>query len=632
MSTIRIQDDLFAAVNQEWIDQAEIPADRPSVGGFIDLDIAVEKTLRGDIEEMCRTGVYPNETLQYACALYRSAADIKRRNRAGIRPALPMLKKIEKLQSVTDLNRHLKEFALDGMPLPFVFSVSPDMKDTSKKMVYLQGPETILPDTAYYQPEMAEQKKALLGMWEKMARGLLKKTRLGEQEQEETLRDALRFDEILAGLVKSSEEWSEYAKMYNPISSRKAAMLLKPLRLSKLWKDLFGQIPGTVSAADPRFLQGFSTLFNEENFGLYKHWAYLSALTSAANYLSEELRDLGTSYRRALTGVAEMPSAEKFAYRLAAGVYDQPIGLYYGEKYFGQAAKKDVVEMVEEIIETYKKRVAANEFLQEETKKKAICKLGTMRIKMGYPDKVEKVFAKMTFDEGEALLSVVSSLARIRREEEYAAFGDPVDRSRWEMPGHMVNACYDPFANDITFPAGILQEPFYSVKQSRSKNLGGIGAVIGHEISHAFDNNGAGFDEHGNLSNWWTKQDRANFRKKTQAMIRQFEGITLPWGPLNSTLVVSENIADNGGMAVTLQIMEGMKDASFEEYFVNWAKVWCEKAKPEYLALKLNIDVHAPHVLRANMPPRNFDAWYATFGVTKKDKMYLAPAKRLIIW
>ena len=632
MSTVRIQDDLYTAVNQEWIDRAEIPADRPAVGGFVDLDIEVEKTLRADIEAMSAAGTYPNDCLRYACALYRAAADVKRRSRAGIRPVLPTLKKIEKLNTVADLGRHLKEFALDGMPLPFVFTVDADMKDTSKKMIYLQGPETILPDTTYYLPEMAEQKNALLGVWQQMVRALLGKTRLSAEEQETYLGDALRFDEILAGLVKSSEEWSEYTKMYNPISSRKAAALLKPLRVSRLWKDLFGQVPAQLSAADPRFLAGFSALFSEENFALYKHWAYIQVLCGAAGLLSEELRDVGTSYRRALTGVAVMPPVEKYAYRLAADLYSQPVGLYYGEKYFGEAAKKDVVEMVKEIIETYKKRVAANTFLAEETKKKAILKLGTMRIKMGYPDKVEDIYGKLVFDENDSLYNIVGKLRRIRREDEYARFAEPVDHSRWAMPGHMVNACYDPFANDITFPAAILQEPFYSVRQSRSRNLGGIGAVIGHEISHAFDNNGAGFDEHGNLNEWWTKQDRANFKKKTQAMIRQFKGIELPWGPLNSALVVSENIADNGGMAVTLQIMAGMKDADYKEYFINWAKVWCQKAKPEYLTLLLSIDVHAPHVLRTNMPPRNFDAWYESFGVTKKDGMYLAPAKRLIIW
>ena len=200
------------------------------------------------------------------------------------------------------------------------------------------------------------------------------------------------------------------------------------------------------------------------------------------------------------------------------------------------------------------------------------------------------------------------------------------------MPGHMVNACYNPTANDITFPAAILQAPFYSIKQSRSQNLGGIGAVIGHEISHAFDNNGAKVDENGNLNNWWTKEDLKKFNQSTKAMIKEFDGIELPWGKVNGKFIVSENIADNGGMAVTLDIMSGMKDANYEEYFENWARVWCMKARPEFLQLILSIDVHAPAVLRANMQPRNFEEWYKTYNVKKTDKMYLAPNKRVIIW
>ena len=632
MESVRIQDDLFYAVNGEWIEKAEIPADRPTTGGFSELDIGVEKTLRADMETMIAGDKYSNGYLKSACKLYTAIADVKRRKREGIRPVLPLLKRIEKLNGVNDLNRHLKDFVLDGMPLPFELSVDPDMKDTSKKLIYIQGPSTILPDTTYYKPEMAAQKEAILGMWKNMAAALLAKTRLDADEQTKVIEDAVAFDAVIATMVKSREEWSEYTKMYNIISSRKAAAAFKPLKFTKLLKDLTGEIPARLSIADPRFMAEFGKLFNEENFTLYKHWAYINKLIACSGYLSEELREIGSSYQRALTGVAQMPEIGKYAYRLASAVYSEPIGLYYGEKYFGEAAKKDVVEMVKEIIETYKSRVVANDVLEPATKEKAVLKLSTMKIKMGYPDKVKAIYDKLVFDDTQSLLTIIGSLKRIKSENLWEEYGKPVDHTEWAMPGHMVNACYDPSSNDITFPAAILQAPFYSIKQSRSENLGGIGAVIGHEISHAFDNNGANCDENGNLNNWWTKKDRSNFKAKTKAMIKQFEGIVLPSGPVNATLVVSENIADNGGMAVTLDIMSRMKDADFKAYFINWAKVWCQKAKPEYEALLLSIDVHAPHVLRTNMPPRNFDAWYEAFGVTKKDKMYIAPNKRLIIW
>jgi putative endopeptidase len=251
---------------------------------------------------------------------------------------------------------------------------------------------------------------------------------------------------------------------------------------------------------------------------------------------------------------------------------------------------------------------------------------------MGYPDKVEEIYSKLVFNEKDSLLEIMADLRRIRVLESFAKLSKPTDPTRWQMPGHMVNACYDPFVNDITFPAAILQAPFYSIKQSRSENLGGIGAVIGHEISHAFDSNGAKCDENGNINNWWSKKDVKKFNKKVEAMVKQFDGIELPWGKVNGRFIVSENMADNGGMAVTLQIMSYTEGANYEEYFKNWARVWCSKAKAEYSALLLNVDVHGPAILRANITPRNFEEWYKTFAVTKKDQMYIAPSKRVVIW
>ena len=251
---------------------------------------------------------------------------------------------------------------------------------------------------------------------------------------------------------------------------------------------------------------------------------------------------------------------------------------------------------------------------------------------MGYPDKARAIFDKLVFNPEDSLFDIMTAIKAVKELDNYAKLDQPTDPAKWAMPGHMVNACYDPMVNDITFPAAILQAPFYSLKQTRSENLGGIGAVIGHEISHAFDSNGAKCDENGNINDWWTEDDFKRFDAKVEKMVEQFDGIELPWGKVNSRFIVSENMADNGGMAVTVDIMSRTEGASFEEYFKNWARVWCEKAKPEYLTLLLSVDVHGPSILRANMPPRNFKEWYETFGVAETDQMYIEPEKRLIIW
>lgn len=632
MENIRIQDDLFTFVNGEWIENAVIPDDRPSTGSFIELRVGVEKLLTADLKALNESREYPDEYMRRACDFFALATDTKRRSREGFRPVMPMLKKIRGLTGIKHFNRCLKDLVLDGIPLPFSLYVDEDMKNSNARCVYIQGPSTILPDTTYYGEAMSEQRDALLKVWKDMALGLLKYARIPEEEKALYVDDALRFDAMIAGLVKSNEEWSRYTDMYNPTSTRRVCTLMRPVKLRRLLEALFGTAPEWISTADPRFVKSFSTLFNEQNFELYKHWAYVRAAIDAAPYLSEKLRELGSSFLGALTGVSKLSTVERFAYEQTASYFSGPLGMYYGRTYFGEEAKKDVVDMVMEIIEEYKKRIMVSSILGEATRLKAVKKLETMKVKMGYPDKLNALSEKLAYEDGVCLFAAVGTLARIKREDSFSKLYKPVDKSEWIMDAHTVNACYNPFSNDITFPAAILQPPFYSVKQSRSCNLGGIGAVIGHEISHAFDNNGAKIDENGMLSQWWTKDDFRRFDKATKAMIKQFEGITLPWGEVNAALTVSENIADNGGVAVTLAVMKGMEEPDYMEYFTNWARVWCTKARSEWAAMLLKVDVHGPSCLRANMPPRNFDEWYETFGVTKKDKMYIAPSKRLIIW
>ena len=629
MSNIRIQDDLYEFVNHDWLEQAVIPEDKPTAGGFADLALGVEELLIGDLNKMCEEGKYPDAYLENACKLYKAIKDVKRRKKDGIRPALKRLSKIEKLKTIAVFNRRLPELLLEGYPLPFRLTTETDMKDTNKHCILITGPSTILPDVTYYKNE--QQKAAMIGLWSQMAAALLSKTKLTPEQQALYLADCLKFDELLAGRVKSSQEWSEYAKMYNPMKIGRVNGMVKPIKLKKLCETLLGEIPETIIVAEPRYFKGFKDVFNLETFELYKHWAYVTELIDNSRYLSEELRELGGTYGRALMGIAAMASPEKFAYNTVSGLFSEPIGLYYGRTYFGEEAKKDITSMAKDIIAQYKVRLQGNAILSPETKEKAVIKLSAIQVKMGYPDKVQAIYDKFIVDDTLPVLDIVYGLRKIRVLDAIAEYKEPVDHSRWAMPGHMVNACYDPFTNDITFPAAILQAPFYSIKQTRSQNLGGIGAVIGHEISHAFDNNGALFDEHGNLKDWWTKEDFKRFKASTKAMIKEFEGIELPWGKVNSELIVSENIADNGGMAVTIDLVE-KANGNFEEYFINWAKVWCQKAKPEYRALLLSVDVHAPTVLRANMQPRNFPQWYETFGVTKKDQMYIAPNKRVIIW
>ena len=632
MENIRIQDDLYTAVNQAKLDELVIPDDMPVAGSAVNLSVEVEKLMIGEFNTMSAEGNYPNDYLARACTLFKLAKDVKRKKKHGIKPALKHFAVLKKINTMRGYNLHAKELMLKGIALPVDIMVEPNMKDTTHHCVMIQGPSVILPDASYYQEGKEEKRDQLLNLWSGFTKQVLAIAGHSEEECEALLKDTLAFDALVAKYVKTREEWSEYVKMYNPMKTGRVAGMVKPLNLKKLLTDLFGFIPEEIIVAEPRYFKNFKEVFNAETFEMYKNWAYVTGLMGSCSLLSEELRDLGGAFRRALSGIAANSSAEKFAYQLASGLYSEPVGLYYGEKYFGEEAKKDIIDIVKQIVATYQKRIETNDILEPATKEKAILKLSKMGLKMAYPDRVEPLYDKLVFDETKSLFEIVATLKKIRMEENLAKLPKEVDRTHWAMPGHMVNACYDPFVNDITFPAAILQPPFYSINQSRSENLGGIGAVIGHEITHAFDSNGAKCDELGNLNNWWTKADERKFNKKVNAMIKQFDGIELPWGTVNGKFTVSENIADNGGMAVTLDIMSQTEDVSFEEYFTNWARVWCMKAKTEYLTLLLQVDVHGPAYLRANMPPRNFPEWYETFGVKKTDKMYIAPSKRVVVW
>ena len=630
MEKVRIQDDLYTYVNQAKLEELVIPDDMPVAGGFAALRDDVEKLMIGEFNTMCKDNTYPNEHLARACALFKLAKDVKRKKKHGIKPALKNLAILKKLGTMRSYNLRTKELILKGIALPLNIMVEPNMKDTTHHCVMIQGASVILPDVSYYKNE--QQKEQLLTLWSGFAKQVLAIAGHSEEACDALLKDTLAFDALVAKYAKSQEEWSEYTKMYNPMKTGRVAGMVKPLNLKKLLNDLFGFVPEEIIVTEPRYFKNFKEIFNPDTFEIYKNWAYVTTLMGSCSLLSEELRNLGGAFRRALSGIAAPTSAEKFAYQLSSGMYNEPVGLYYGEKYFGEEAKKDITDIVKQIVATYQKRIETNDILEPATKEKAILKLSKMGLKLGYPDRVEEIYSKLVFDESKSLFDAFSSLQQIRMEENFAKLGKEVDRTHWAMPGHMVNACYDPFVNDITFPAAILQAPFYSINQTRSENLGGIGAVIGHEISHAFDSNGAKCDELGNLNNWWTKADERKFNKKVKAMIAQFDGIELPWGKVNGKFTVSENIADNGGMAVTLDIMSNTEGVNFEEYFANWARVWCQKAKDEYRALLLQVDVHGPAYLRANMPPRNFPEWYAAFNVKKSDGMYIAPSKRVVIW
>lgn len=623
-----IKDDLYAAVNGEWLKKAVIPEDRPRIGGFTDLVIGVEDTLIKDFNELKDPkDVQMKEFLKY----YNMTKDFKTRNKDGLKDIKKYIEKIEKLKDFSDLQELNKEWTLKGFDLLYDFSVYPDMSDATTNVLYLGIPSIILPEKGYYD-ENNEDGKRLIEVYKGMLDKILDIYSYSKEEKEKLINNTIAFDKMMAKYIKTSVELADYPKLNNPRTMEEVNKYSKVLNFEKIVFELIEAKPEKIIVEQPVFYEAYNEFVNENNFELIKSWLIIKLILGESSNLTSELKQLGGIYGRALSGTSKELPIEKYAYYHATFMFSEVISVYYGEKYFGKLAKKDVKEMVESMIKVYEKRLNENTWLKEETRKYAIKKLETLEILVGYPEIYDEVYNKLKVDENDTFFNNTIKMTEIFVKHALEKWNKPVKRLEWGMSSNTVNAYYNPSLNHICFPAAILQKPFYSLDQSKSENYGGIGAVIGHEISHAFDNNGSQFDAEGNMKNWWTKEDYEIFDNKAKAMIELFDGIAFGKGKINGKLTVSENIADAGGLSCALEALKNSGENNYQDFFINWARIWRIKARPEYMDMVIKIDVHAPGELRANIQPRNLDEFYKAFDIKETDKMYLEPKKRVNIW
>lgn len=627
-----IKDDLYEAVNGGWLKTAKIPDDKPATGGFNDLVNEIDKQLMDDFDAYA-TGKEKSDDSRFneMIKLYRLAKKFDWRKKVGPQPLKRMLASVENLNSYEDYQSQWKNWILAGMPSPISFDIDADMKNATVYALFASSPSLILPDKSYYEAEKKAQHDQLLQLWSSMVEALMDKLGYSKEEAKKIIDDAIKFDALLAPNVKSAEEAADYSKMYNPQTVAELASATDQLDIAAIIKQLVGEEPEKVIVTEPEYFKALNKIL-QDNFELFKNWALIRVIRENASYLDDEMREINGRYGRALSGSKKPVSQRKFAFYLARDMFSQVAGDYYGKKYFGPQAKADVHHMVEQMIKVYKGRLTNNQWLSKDTRDKAILKLDKLGIQVGYPDKIPALYDQFKVDEEESLIANLNQLTVTANKELFSRWNKPVDRMRWEMSAATVNAYYHPFKNIIVFPAAILQAPFYSLKQSSSQNYGGIGAVIAHEISHAFDNNGSLFDEFGNLNNWWTDEDSAHFKQLAQKMIEEFDGIPFAGQKVNGKLTVSENIADAGGLSCALEAAKNEADFNAQEFFINWATIWRMKATEQYMQLLLSIDVHAPQKLRANIQAENLDDFYTAFEIKPGDEMYRAPEDRVHIW
>lgn len=628
-----IKTNFYEAVNGEWLEKAVIPGDQPAVSAFLELHLGIEKTLMDLTSKWEKDQTGLNDNMRKFIALYQMTKDFDRRNALGTKPFAAILDKINHLHCLKDLDEAFTDLTLESIETPFGFSVMQDFMNSNNQVLYFGATDLFLPDTTYYQDE--NTKAQLIGLFTMTTTQLLSLYGYSKEETAKLISEALAFDELLVPVTKSSVEKADYVKMYNPLSKEAVQTMTQNLDIMTNAEKLVKQTVDQLIVTNPDFINAFDSIINEANFNIIKSWMIVSNAIQFSSDLTDEIRVAGGAFGRALSGTKEARSKEKFAFYQAYNPFSQVVGLYYGENYFGPTAKQDVKTMVHEMIDVYKERITNNAWLNEQTKEKAIKKLSTLTVHVGYPDELPPHYDWYEikgYEQGSDLIQEKLAMTRTKSEYDFSKYNKAPNKNIWGMPASMVNAYYSPTNNQIVFPAAILQRPYYSLEQTPSENYGGIGAVMAHEISHAFDNNGAKFDENGSLGNWWTEEDLTAFNQKAKDMIALFDGVETGFGACNGELTVSENIADSGGLRCALEASKKGSTHNLDEFFKNWARVWRNKSSLEFSQLLLRVDVHGPSILRANRQLSNLPEFQAFYGIDEADQMHLAKEKMVSIW
>ncbi len=624
-----IKDDLYEAVNKEYLANLEIPEDKTSIGAFVKIAMDIEELLLNDFKTLNFDDEFVTPEMVHYLKFYRSIIENKNREVKKDGEFYKIVDLIKNFKTKEELNTILIKFREIGLASLFNSFVYSSFKDADKNILYVDVPDTILPSKEFYVDDL-DRKNQLLNEFKKVVTELFEKFEI--ENAKKYLNLALELDEETVNYMKSAEELADYTKMYNKISYSDLQKTSNYIDFKANIEHFIKTDLDEISITQPIFFENLNNIYNDENVEKIRALLLVKFVYHVSDLFTEDMRIIKARYENILKGIKEPKNTEKFAFEKAMELFSEVVGLYYGHKYFGEEAKKDIYDIVNKIIAMYQKRLKENTWLREETKEKAILKLSNISVMLGYPDKMQEVYKKITYNENENMFENYIRNIKIHELDKMQKYNTKVDHNLWGMPACTVNAYYNATDNNICFPAAILNKPFYSLEQTKSQNFGGIGAVIGHEISHAFDNNGAQFDEKGNLNNWWHEDDYKEFKKLTEKMIKQFDGVEIYGGKVNGTLVVSENLADVGGLACAIACLKEEENYNLAELFENFARVWAFKGRDEYKKLLLKIDVHAPTKLRANMQPSNMDEFYETYDIKENDGMYRAKEDRIIVW
>lgn len=628
-----VASNFYQAVNKEWLLKAKIPVDSPSIDSFYTLDEDVKGKLKKDIKNLGEGKESSDITgMSEFITFYKAASDYKQREKDGLEPLKPYLKEIEDIKDLNDLANKSASLTDKGIPLPFGYDVGTNAENTSQKQIQLSPPSILLPDVSIYKDEAS--KKQYLTPIETATKKALEKLGYSEKNSKRIVKEALEFDEIIAKYSLSNEEMSESKNLVHPKTAEEINAYSGSFKLYDVIKGIMGRDLETINVPNTKYFENYSKVVNQDNFSKIKSWMLVQEAMAASNSLTEDYRLNFQSISMAIMGTQKPISKEDTVYEMSVNLFSDVMSVYYGRKYFGEEAKTDVTGMIDKIKNVYRGRLQQNDWLTEETRNKAIEKLDKMKVFVGYQEDVDPGTKELHLDPNKSFFELSEDIAQFGKRYTIDHFDEPIDKNKWSGSAFDINAYYNPESNSINFPAGILQAPFYDKNQSTEKNYGGIGVVIGHEITHAFDSNGADYDENGDMHNWWTNADSKAFDKRIKAFEDQWNGLEIYGTKVNGKLTVTENVADAGGLSSTLQVLKtDMTKPNLKDYFENYANIWKQKASLQYNKYTMVQDVHAPNELRVNQQLKNLPEFYEAYPQIKEgDAMYLAPSKRISLW
>ncbi|HKP07192.1 MAG TPA: M13-type metalloendopeptidase [Microbacterium sp.] len=643
---IRPQDDLFRHVNGSWLERTEIPEDKARWGSFHLIAEQAEKDVHAIVEESQQAE--PGTEARKIGDLYTSFMDTERIEAQGAAPLADSLARVEAIEDIPGFLRTIGEFERDGVAALIHLYFEPDPGNPERYVPFFIQGGLSLPDESYYRLDNFQETRIAFRSHVQRILELA-----GVDEAEASADRIVAIETELATHHWDNVSSRDAVKTYN-LKTWDEVQVIVGVDLTP-WRE--GAAPdhadafAEINVYQPSFFEGLGALLVEDRLEDWKAWLRFAVVHSAAPFLSEEFvaENFGF-YGTQLTGVPVNRERWKRGVSLTEAAMGEAIGRVYVERHFPPAAKEAMDELVGNLIEAYRQSIAELEWMSPETRERALAKLDAFTPKIGYPVKW-KDYSTLEID-AEDLVGNVRRAHVWEHDRQLAKVGQPIDRDEWFMTPQTVNAYYNPLMNEIVFPAAILQYPFFDVERDAAANYGGIGAVIGHEIGHGFDDQGSRFDGDGSLRDWWTDDDRAAFEERTKNLIAQYDAL-VPQGladenHVNGALTIGENIGDLGGLGIAIKAytLSLGKDSDGEpaeapeldgftgiqRLLLSWGQIWQQKGRDAETIRLLTIDPHSPNEFRCNQIVRNIDAFYDAFGVTESDALWLDEDQRVTIW